>query len=345
MNAIDLPLHPGQCPRWLFERMVGLAREISRVIVLEYGTAEMIRRLSMPLWFQSLSCVLGFDWHSSGTTTTTTAALKIALRDFDGIAGAGGKGKTGLKTPQEIEEKSERMGLSYARSMELIRASRLTAKVDSSCIQDGYAIYHHAFFFDEKGNFAVIQQGMKGEWARRYHWDTSDNFLEGNESIIGFYEKNVLNMTGKEAREARKASLDALKEGEYLRLPMRHEILREDLSKKEIEFFNKVREFDPKNYEELLLFKGMGEKKIRALALLSNLIYGVELDWKDPIKYSFAHGGKDGIPYPVDKPNYDESIEFLKEAVEKAELGEREKLNAMRRLNWFLGRENGSHFV
>ncbi|MGB9719062.1 MAG: DUF763 domain-containing protein [Candidatus Anstonellales archaeon] len=333
MQTIDLPLHPGQCPRWLFERMVKLAREISKVIVLEYGTSEFIRRLSMPLWFQSLSCVLGFDWHSSGTTTTTTAALKIALEDVDGIAGAGGKGKTGLKTPQEIEEKGERMGLSSAKAEELVKASRLTAKVDSSCIQDGYSIYHHAFFFDENGNFAVIQQGMKEEWARRYHWNTSNNFLEGNESIIGFYEKDVLNMTGKEAREGRNASLDVLKEGEYLKMPARHEIFPEDFSKREREFFNKLREFDPKNYEELLLFKGMGGKKVRALALIANLIYGVELDWKDPVKYSFAHGGKDGIPYPVDKPNYDESIGFLKEAVEKAEIGERERLGAMRRLN------------
>lgn len=337
MRTIDLPLHPGQCPRWLFERMVGLARGISKVIVLEYGSGELIRRLSMPLWFQSFSCVLGFDWHSSGTTTTTTAALKIALEDVDGVAGAGGKGKTGLKTPREIKEKGGGMGLSYAKTEELVKASRLTAKVDSSCIQDGYSIYHHAFFFDEKGNFAVIQQGMKGEWARRYHWNTSDDFLEGNESIMGIYEREVLNMTGKKAREARNASMDALKEGEYLRMPKRHEILAVDFSKKEVEFFNTLREFNPKNYEELLLFRGMGGKKIRALALVANLIYGAELDWKDPVKYSFAHGGKDGIPYPVDKPNYDESIEFLREAVEKAEIGEREKLGAIRRLKEFIG--------
>jgi len=333
MQTIDLPLHPGQCPRWLFGRMVGLAKEISKVIILEYGSSEFIRRLSMPLWFQSLSCVLGFDWHSSGTTTTTTAALKIALEEVGGVVGAGGKGKTGLKTPQEIEGKGERMGLSSSKVEELIKASRLTAKVDSSCIQDGYSIYHHAFFFDENGDFAVIQQGMKGEWARRYHWNTSDNFLEGNESIIGVYEMEVLNMTGKKAREARKASLDALKEKEYLRMPKRHGIFSEDLSKRDVEFFNRIREFDPRDYEELLLFKGMGEKKIRALALIANLIYGTELDWKDPVKYSFAHGGKDGIPYPVDKPNYDESIEFLKEAVEKAEIGKDEKIRALRRLN------------
>ncbi len=338
MQTIDLPLHSGQCPRWLFGRMVRLAKEISKVIIFEYGSAEFIRRLSMPLWFQSFSCILGFDWHSSGTTTTTTAALKIAVEETEGIAGAGGKGKTGLKTPQEIEEKSEKMGISSWKAEELIRASRLTAKVDSSCIQDGYSIYHHAFFFDEKGNFAVIQQGMKGEWARRYHWNTSDNFLEGNESIMGIYEREVLNMTGKKAREARKASLDAVKEGEYLRMPARHGVFPEDLSRRDVEFLNRVREFDPKDYEEFLLFRGMGAKRIRALALIANLIYGAELDWKDPVKYSFAHGGKDGIPYPVDKPNYDESIEFLKEAVEKAEIGKDEKIRAMRRLNEFLSR-------
>ncbi|MEM4359612.1 MAG: DUF763 domain-containing protein [Candidatus Bilamarchaeaceae archaeon] len=349
-GSMELPLHIGKCPPWLFAKMKVLAGSISEIIIEEYGSREFLFRLSNPLFFQAFGCALGFDWHSSGLTTTVCGALKEGINANIGIAVCGGKGKTSRKTPDEILKKSERLGISSKETEALIKATRLSAKVDNNCIQDGYQLYHHLFLFDELGNWAVIQQGMNGlrGYARRYHWFNTKNFVEAPQNeIIGFKEDEVLNLVSRNSENTRKASVDLVRDNpirlqKYLngqstlfgnfRMPQRHEILECDLTKRDWEMLHAAYEYQPQNYEELVALRGIGAKSLRALALLSKLIYGTEVDWKDPIKYSFAHGGKDGIPYPVEREIYDESIEFLRDAVTEARIEKREKLTALKRL-------------
>ncbi len=331
---MSLPLHRGRCPSWLYPRMRELASKIVDYIMEEYGEEELIKRISNPTWFQSLSNVLGFDWHSSGATTTTASALKEAINKRDEIKAAGGKGKTSLKTPEEIKNNGEKLGIEIEK---LIEASKIIAKVDNSLIQDGYTLYHHTFFFT-KNSYAVVQQGMNGKRrrARRYHWLSRMQFFGKEQLISGFEEDKVLVIVGKENEKLRKLMVDISKE---IKLPSRHEIYEKiDLSKRDVEFFKRVKNINPSTFKELISIRGMGSKKIRALALISSLIYGEELEWKDPVKYSFAHGGKDGIPYPVDKKMYDESIEFMRETLEnlKFKRGEEKiKAGVMKKIHEF----------
>jgi hypothetical protein len=359
----ELPLHSGKAPPWLFKRMVKLSRAVVDYIVFEYSEEELLRRLASPFWFQAFACALGFDWHSSGTTTTTTGALKLALSPEEhGIALAGGKGKTSRRAPEEIAQLSETLGLASQRAEELIRASRLSAKVDNACVQDGYTLYHHAFIFTQRGEWCVVQQGMHERYARRYHWlseGVKSFTCEPHSGIASERrEQQVLNLVAKQSEEVRKASVDLVKDNplrlrKYLKgqltladfssstlaMPARHAVLRVDISEKGWQALAKAYEIQPSNYEELVALRGLGAKTLRALALLSELLFGAECDWQDPVKYSFAHGGKDGFPYPVDRENYDRSISLLKEALEEAKLGKKEKYHAIARLKDFLNPE------
>ncbi|MCD6547001.1 MAG: DUF763 domain-containing protein [Nanoarchaeota archaeon] len=334
----NLPLHYGKAPRWLFDRMTKLSGEISEIIIDEYGADEFLRRLANPFWFQAFGCVLGFDWHSSGLTTTVLGALKVSLNEKNlGIQVCGGKGATSRKTPMEIE--NTEFNLSTKKIEELKRASKLSAKVDNSLIQDGFQLYHHNFIFTEKGKWAVVQQGMSDSWARRYHWlsENVNTFVEEPHSAIvcDLKKEKVLNLTAKESKETRKATLDLVKSKNILTLPKRHGILKKDLTPRAMKIIKLAYELQPRDYEELISIKGVGPKTIRSLTLISDLIYGTKASWKDPVKYSFAHGGKDGIPFPVDKPIYDKSIEILRDAIENAKIGKKEKILAIKRLSEF----------
>jgi hypothetical protein len=353
-GTVDLPLHPGKCPAWLFKRMRPLSKAISQLIINEYGTAELLKRLSDPIFFQALGCIIGFDWHSSGVTTTTCGALKEALEKSMGVIACGGKGNTSKKTPNEIEKHSDEFNLSESKRNALLEATKMTAKVDSSCVQDGYGLYHHSFFFDENGNWAVVQQGLNNAdgYARRYHWLQTENFVDSPpEKIAGDRsEKNVLNLVSSENQEAREISVDLVKDNprrlqkyftrqmtlldtEHFRMPERHELFECHLSKKDWETLQKAYEIQPENYKELVSLKGMGKKKLRALALVSKLIHGSELDWNDPVKYSFAHGGKDGFPFPVDRAVYDNTIQFLQDTIQNSGLKTEDGKAALHRLS------------
>jgi len=341
--------------------MVKLGNVIIRAIILEFGKEELLRRLSNPFFFQALGCVLSYDWHSSGLTTTVCAAIKESLKPEElGIACAGGKGKFSRKTPEEIEKISEIFNLSTKKTEELKYASKMSAKVDNTCIQAGYPLYHHAFFFTEKGEWVVIQQGMniQDQTARRYHWISEGlkSFVEEPHSAVccDVKKKNVLNMVAKESKEARKICVDLVKEGvrriknDFLSLrPLYQKSLSEFLPTKRKSFvvhvltmprnvnwdaLRKAYEFQPKNYEELLSIEGIGPSTVRGLALVSEIIYGSPPSWFDPVKYSFAFGGKDSKPKPVDRKAMDESIKFLDEVLNQAKLGNKEKLEAFKRL-------------
>lgn len=367
----NLPLHPGACPKWLFPRMKKLSGAMAEIIINEYGPREFLKRISNPFFFQAFGCVVAYDWHSSGLTTTLTAALKEALNQLNlPIQVAGGKGKTSRKIPEEIQNS----GLSTNKIKKLQQASKIAAKVDNSVLQDGFQLYHHSFFFDSQGNYAIVQQGMnqtsfrapdqfgcRGQYARRYHWlsDALVSFIEEpHQAICGDWKNTTLDLTSKRSRETRKISLDLVRDNpnyfyKYftkqmtlldfqpqfpkLNMTAHHWIKEIDLTKKDKEILNKAYEFQPQNYEELISLEGMGPKKIRALALVADLIYGSQASWKDPVKYSFAHGGKDGTPRAVDKPVYDYSIKTLRQALAEAKLKNKEKLKALKRLNHYLG--------
>ncbi|NYT00805.1 MAG: DUF763 domain-containing protein [Methanocellales archaeon] len=358
-GIVNLPLHGGKAPRWLFDRMVKLAGGITEVLVYEYGQEEFLRRISDPYWFQAFSCVLGFDWHSSGTTTTACGALKVAIDPEEyGLKVAGGKGRTSRRTLAEIEETSDLFTLSTSEIEKLKYSSKMSAKVDNNCVQDGYQLYHHCFIFTERGDWVVIQQSMNDYYARRYHWlsDSVESFVE--EPHVGICcdrkEKTVLDLTSVDSRDTRDISLDLIRDDpknlvKYLKpskqkqlkefaefsMPTHHPILNTDLSKRDMEVLQKAYEIQPENYEELVYLKGMGPKKIRALALISDLVYGTHPSWKDPVKYSFAHGGKDGFPYPVDREVYDTSIQTLADAIEGAKLDNKDRYYAIKRLRDF----------
>ncbi|MEM4522994.1 MAG: DUF763 domain-containing protein [Nitrososphaeria archaeon] len=360
-----LPLHGGRCPPWLFKKMVKLSRAICEIILQDFGRKELLRRLSNPFFFQSLGCVVGFDYHSSGLTTTLTGALKEALSiEEHGVVVCGGKGKASRSTLDEIEEYGSKFSFSSKKIDELKYCSRIVAKVDTSAIQSGYNLYHHAFFISEDGFWAVVQQGLnpKNRFARRYHWlsEKVQSFvLEPHSGLFGEkIEDIVLNLTSHKSVEAQKVIVDVCKEGP---LKVRNMVgeLNDKLNvtltdwmfpgREKVAFKNlvmpvnvdwnvirKLYDFQPKDFEEVLMTYGVGPNTVRALALISNLIYGAEVDWEDPIKYSFCVGGKDGVPYPVDKKAYEESIKFLVDAIEGSELGFNDRKNALKRLNSIL---------
>jgi len=371
-----LPLHYGRAPRYLVVRMQKMAKEIVTIIVDEYGSDEFLKRVSDPFWFQTLGCVLGYDWHSSGVTTVVTGILKQAIStQHHGIAVCGGKGRASRKTPVEIGEIGEKFGFSGDNIEALRHASRMSAKVDNTAVQAGYQLYHHAFFIADDKKWAVVQQGMCTEdrTARRYHW-LSDNVrsfvVEPHSAIVGDVKRDtVLDMTAEGSQGCRKASVDLTKE-EPKRLMRMLQSVRPEFQKslgewlprsadsdwKEYPFdslsmprsinwktLREVYEFQPSSYEELLGFRGVGPATIRGLALVAEVIYGEKPSWKDPVKYSFAYGGKDGVPHPVDRKAMDESIQLLKHAVEEARIGNTDKMHSLRSLMRFAPENMPNH--
>lgn len=364
----NLPLHNGQCPRWLFPRMKKLAGAISETLVYEYGNEEFLRRLADPYWLQSFGCVIGYDFHSSGLTTTTLAALKESINNKNlGIKIAGGKGKASKKVIEEIENTT--FNLSISKIQKLKYSSRMSAKVDNCLVQDGYQLYHHSFVFDERGNWAVIQQGLNSlnRYARRYHW-LSNNIIDfinepHNAICCASINNSTLNLTSKNNNEIKKISVDLVNDDinhlnkyfniknkkhsiqktisefqnnqktKIMTMMPRHTII--DMDKRNIQTLQKAHELQPENYEELVAIKGIGAKTIRSLALVSELVYGAEISWEDPVKFSFALGGKDSIPYKINKKHYDETIGIMKNAIRDAKLGSKEKLGAIKRLSNF----------
>jgi hypothetical protein len=363
-GVASLPLHGGKAPAWLTGRMRKLAREISSIIIDEYGTDTFLARVSDPYWFQAFGCVLGYDWHSSGVTTVVTGILKQALSpDEHGLAVCGGKGKTSRQTPEEIVKNAETFGFTDQTIQKLTYTSKMTAKVDNTAIQAGYQLYHHAFILSENNKWAVIQQGMSAEdrTARRYHWlsdTTADLIVEPHNAVVGIKRAQALNMTAKDSEGARKASVDIANEptNKLARMfeaarPLYQKSLRDWMPKTEtasqlailnmprgINWKNmkQIYDFQPSNYEELLSLKGVGPATVRGLALVAKLVYGEKPSWDDPVKYSFAYGGKDGVPFPVHRRAMDESIVMLRDAVKASRLGDKEKLHSLDRLRRYV---------
>jgi hypothetical protein len=342
-----LPLHYGYVPKWLAERMAKLGLAVTEAIITEYGKEEVLRRLSDPFWFQSFGAVMGMDWHSSGITTSVMGALKRAINPHAkelGIYICGGKGKFSTETPAELLRLADSTGLN---GTELVRCSKLSAKVDNTAIQDGFQLYTHNFIVSDSGQWTVIQQGMSphNKTARRYHWhsDTVRSFVdEPHTGICGINQGAILNLTAAEAGSTRNGIVQIttddphqlIRNFQRLVLPSHHEVHAEDVNLKRLgAVLWLAHEQHPENFEELLLLQGVGPRTLQSLTLVSEVIHGTPSRFKDPARFSFAHGGKDGHPFPVPIKVYDETISVLQTAVHKAKLDHTDKTEAIKKLH------------
>ncbi len=365
-----VPLDTGHCPKWLFERMKRLGRGIVLAIAEEFGSEEFLKRISDPVWFQSLGCVMGFDWNSSGLTTTTMGALKEGIRGLEsglGLFICGGKGRTSRKTPNQIQDWGEFLGLSLEKIDKLIYASKISAKVDNNALQDGFQLYHHNLIFSKNGQWSVVQQGMdeRNSKARRYHWSSLilqrvqgkiDFVEEPHSGIISDIKVKPLNLTAKESNKNREVSVGLVKEEprtflKNLNLIQTkksrnltlmelndvefywHPVVNEKFDLKRLEktifFANALK---AKNFEELLSLKGIGPKTIRALSLVSEVIYGAKPSYEDPARYSFSVGGKDGTPFFMKRDVYDKLLDIMEKGIKRSKISIREKIEAQKRL-------------
>jgi uncharacterized protein len=346
-GSADLPLHNGQVPAWLYERMAKLGFAITEAILEEYGRAAFLSRMSDPFWFQSFGAVMGMDWHSSGITTSVMGALKRAINPHSkelGIYICGGKGKHSRGAPDEITRVGNETGLD---AIHLVRCSKLSAKVDNTAVQDGFQLYLHNFVVSTEGDWTVIQQGMRegDAMARRYHWHSGNvrSFVEEPHSgICGRNLGPILNLTASEAGIARDGihtiSIQQpelmMPEIQRLVLPTHHDVRSKDVDLKRLgTVLWLAHDQQPKNFEELLLMEGVGPRTIQSLALVSEVIHGTPSRFKDPARFSFAHGGKDGHPFPVPTKTYDEVIDHLQKAVQRAKVGQAEKTEALKKLH------------
>ncbi len=366
-GSADLPLHGGTVPRWLADRMTRLGAVVAEAIVHHYGRDELLRRLAHPFWFQSFGAVMGMDWHSSGITTSVIGALKRGLAPLErelGLHVCGGRGRHSRKTPDELVAIGERVGFDGAA---LARTSRLVAKVDSAAVQDGFELYLHGFIVADDGAWVVVQQGMNGTrgQARRYHWQSEGlrSFVdEPHAAIDGEGQGEIVNLTDHRAGPSRVRQLDVLVslgpdrilaelaaiEGRpapaaiepaqlslpHLVMPAHHDVRAGDVHLRRLHgAFAAAAECGPEDFAGLLLTPGVGARTVKALAMVAEVVHGAPYRFSDPARFSLAHGGKDGHPFPVPLRVYDETIGVLKSAVRAAKLGNEEELGAIKRLD------------
>ena len=349
-GTADLPLHNGRVPQWLAERMTRLGTAITEAIIYHYGSSAFLSRLSDPFWFQALGAVMGMDWHSSGITTSVMGALKRGLgpqADELGIYICGGRGRFSRNTPQELRSIAERRSFDGEA---LVRASRLTARVDNNAIADGFQIYLHSFILASNGEWAVVQQGLndRSGMARRYHWHSAtlkDFVAEPHTGIVGENQGLIMNLVDVQAKPAQSALLEIAREkpettlaaARQLRMPDHHEVRAQNIDLKRLGAVLAVaHDRDLRQFAELLLLESLGPRTLQSLALIAEVVHGAPSRFSDPARFSFAHGGKDRHPFPVPLKTYDESLNFLRTSLDKAKLGGGDKLDGFRRLESFV---------
>jgi hypothetical protein len=349
-GTADLPLHGGRVPAWLAQRMTKLGTAILESVVLHYGTSEALTRLSDPFWFQALGCVMGMDWHSSGITTSVVGALKRGLNprahELE-LYVCGGRGKHSRKTPDELRALAERTGLD---GEQLVRSSRLTARVDNNAVQDGFQIYLHSFIVSRAGEWTVVQQGLNDAsgLARRYHWHSAtvrDFVSDPHTAIVGTNQGEIMNLVDGRARQAQNAMFEIAGEKPDVTLetfrhyvaPRHHDVRAEDVDLKRLGAVLAVayeRQFH--DFASLLLTENLGPRTMQSLALVAEVIHGTETRFADPARFSFAHGGKDGHPFPVPLKTYDESVAVLRRSLDSAKLEHSDKKDGFKRLDSFV---------
>lgn len=370
-GSADLPLHSGHVPRWLADRMAKLGAVITEAIIAHYGRDAFLARLAHPFWFQSFGAVMGMDWHSSGITTSVIGALKRGLQPLErelGLFVCGGRGRHSLKTPDELVAIGNRTGFDGAA---LARASRLVAKVDGAAVQDGFDLYLHGFIVAADGHWVVVQQGMQTDsrLARRYHWQSAglESFVAAPHAAIeGAGQGEIINLTDIRAERSRALQTGLLADlgpdrllGEIARIegrsltpatpepepaqlellphlvmPAHHDVRPKDVMLRRLHgALAAAADRGPADFAELLLVPGVGARTVASLALVAEVVHGAPSRFTDPARFSMAHGGKDGHPFPVPLKVYDETIRVMKSAVQKARLGATEEMEAIRRLD------------
>lgn len=346
-GSADLPLHTGYVPHWLYERMSKLGLAITEAILAEYGKEAFLRRMSDPFWFQSFGAVMGMDWHSSGITTSVLGALKRAVNPHArelGLYFTGGKGRHSRQTPSELLAIAEKTGLD---GHALVRSSKLSAKVDNTAVQDGFQLYLHSFIVSDTGQWTVVQQGMRDgdAMARRYHWHSADlrSFVEEPHAAVhGANQGLILNLTAGAAGPTRQGILQIagqepgkmLEEIRHLTMPSHHPVFSKDVDLKRLgSVLWLAHDTRPQNFEDLLLLEGVGPRTMQSLTLVSEVVHGTPSRFRDPARFSFAHGGKDGHPFPVPTKTYDEVIQTMQKAVRKARIGQTDKAQALKKLH------------
>jgi hypothetical protein len=349
-GTADLPLHGGSVPKWLADRMTLLGAAIAENVIHHYGTAGLLSRLADPFWFQALGSVMGMDWHSSGITTSVLGALKRGLNPRShelGIYVCGGKGRQSRRTPDELRGYADRTGLD---GESLVRASRLAARVDNNAIDDGFQIYLHGFVLSAAGQWTIVQQGLNNAsgFARRYHWHSAtvkDFTIEPHTAVVGEYQGQIMNLVAAPAAPAQHAILEVARDGadatlnqiRKLTMPAHHEVRIENVDLNRLGAVLAVaheREFY--DFASLLLLEKLGPRTLQSLALVAEVIHGTPTRFSDPARFSFAHGGKDGHPFPVPLRIYDETIQVLRRSLEAAKVGQTLKVDGLRRLDRFV---------
>jgi len=348
-GVADLPLHGGRVPDWLATRMVTLGTAIAESVVYHYGRSALLSRLSDPFWFQALGSVMGMDWHSSGITTSVMGALKKGLNPGShdhGIYICGGRGRQSRKTPDELREIAQRTSLD---GDDLVRTSRLTARVDNNAVADGFQIYLHSFVLTTDGEWAIVQQGLNeaSRLARRYHWHSAtvrDFTAEPHTAIVGQHAGTIMNLVDRQARPAQEALLSiarddparTLAEVRRLEMPAHHDVRAADVNEKRLgAVLALAHERDLRDFASFLLLEQLGPRTLQSLALIAEVVHGTPTRFDDPARFAFAHGGKDGHPFPVPLKIYDESMSVLRRALDLAKLGHSDKLGGMARLDAF----------
>ncbi|CAN7655972.1 DUF763 domain-containing protein [Bosea sp. LjRoot9] len=366
-GSADLPLHHGRVPVWLAQRMTRLGAVICEAIIHHYGRDELLRRLAHPFWFQSFGAVMGMDWHSSGITTSVIGALKRGLAPLSGELGlhvCGGRGSHSRQTPAELERIGARVGFD---GHALAKASRLVAKVDSAAVQDGFDLYLHGFFVTDDGQWVVVQQGMNGDGglARRYHWQSEGlgSFVEAPHAAIdGKNQGRIINLTDARARSSRDGQIAMLREIgpdaiirefsalerdrappvlssaqlalPHLVMPAHHDVRPKDVIARRLHgALAAAADSAPADFSELLLVPGVGARTVRSLAMVAEVVHGTPCRFADPARFSLAHGGKDRQPFAVPTKVYDQTIAVLRSAVDRAKLGQDDRLAAISRLD------------
>lgn len=346
----DLPLHGGRVPAWLAERMTKLGTAIAESVIYHYGAPEFLSRLSDPFWFQALGCVMGMDWHSSGITTSVLGALKRGLNPRAhelGLYICGGRRRHSRNTPDELRAVAGRRGLDGEA---LVRTSRLTARVDNNAIADGFQIYLHAFVVSAAGEWAVVQQGMneRSGLARRYHWHSAsvrDFTSQPHTAIVGEHQGEIMNLVDAQAKAVQNALLGmarehpetTLAEARRLAAPRHHDVRAANVDLKRLgAVLAAAYEREFRDFASLLLLEHLGPRTLQSLALIAEVVHGTPSRFSDPARFSFALGGKDRHPFPVPLKTYDESVGVLREALDRAKLGDTEKIDGMARLEKFV---------
>ena len=358
----DLPLHGGRVPAWLASRMSTLGTAIAESVLLHYGRPALLSRLSDPFWFQALGSVMGMDWHSSGITTSVMGALKRGLNPKAhelGIYICGGRGKQSRNTPSELRTIADRINLD---GDSLVRTSRLTARVDNNAVADGFQIYLHSFILTSDGDWAVVQQGMNeaSRLARRYHWHSAavrDFTSAPHTAIVGAHAGTIMNLVDRDARPAQEALLTITRDdpartlamlprlvmpprhlgmARHLTMPRHHGVRATDVNEKRLgAVLALAHERDLRDFASFLLLEQLGPRTLQSLALIAEVVHGTPTRFEDPARFAFAHGGKDGHPFPVPLKVYDESIAVLRRALDSAKLGHTDKLGGFKRLDAF----------